>query len=167
MVAFLLSVALAAKPPPDARQDLLDAMTLELDRSFKTLKLKENAPPYFISYQMKEYEQRELAGRYGALFQNDAFHDRKLYVDVRVGDYAFDSSTDDEMDLSFTLKGNSFIPHKNGPVDDHPLALRTAIWLVSDEKYKAALFNFLKKKGEDVYSVDDPKRPGAFSKESP
>jgi TldD protein len=167
MLALALSLALAAKPPPDVRQDLLDAMVLELDRSFKTLKLKQNAPPYFISYQMKDYEQRELSGRYGALFQDDTFHDRKLYVDVRVGDYGFDSSTDDEMDISFTLKGNSYLPHQNGPVDDHPLALRTALWLLSDQKYKAALFNYLKKKGEDVYSVDDPKRPGAFSKETP
>src|SRR5262249_31569898 len=67
----------------------------------------------------------------------------------------------------FTLKGASYIPHKNGPVDDHPMALRTALWLISDEKYKAALFNFLKKKGEDVYTVEDPKRPAAFSKETP
>jgi predicted Zn-dependent protease len=166
MIAFVLCLALSAKPPADPRQDLLDAMTLELDRSFKTLKLKENAPPYFISYQMKDYDQREMSGRYGALFQDDSFRDRKLYVDVRVGDYAFDSATDDEMDISFTLKGNSYIAHKNGPVDDHPLALRTALWLVSDEKYKAALFNYLKKKGEDVYAVDDPKRPGAFTKET-
>jgi predicted Zn-dependent protease len=38
---------------------------------------------------------------------------------------------------------------------------------VTDEKYKAALSQFLKKKGENVYAVEDPKRPPSFSKEKP
>ena len=42
------------------------------------------------------------------------------------------------------------------------LALRTALWLITDEKYKAALFNFLKKKGENVYSVEDPEAPAVL-----
>jgi len=164
----LLFASLAgAKPPPDARQDLLDAMVIELDRNFKTLKLKENAPPYFLSYSMKDFEQHEISARYGAIFQDDVYRDRKLYVDARVGDYTFDSSIDDEIDFTFSLKGNSFIPRKNAPIDEHPLALRTALWLVSDQQYKAALFNFLKKKGEDVYAVDDPKRPASFTREEP
>ncbi len=90
MLALTLLCLVSAKPPPDPRQDLLDSMVVELDRNFKTLKLKENAPPYFMSYQLKDYQQRELSARYGALFQDDTFRDRKLYVDVRVGDYAFD-----------------------------------------------------------------------------
>ncbi len=168
MIAVTLCACLlAAKPPPDARQDLLDAMVIELDRNFKTLKLKENAPPYFLGYSMKDFEQREISARYGAIFQDDAYRDRKLYVDARVGDYTFDSSIDDEIDFTFSLKGNSFIPRKNAPIDEHPLALRTALWLISDQAYKAALFNFLKKKGEDVYAVDDPKRPASFTKEEP
>lgn len=156
---------LAAKPPPDPRQDLLDAMTAELDRSLAELKLKENKAPYFIAYQVKDFDSREVGARYGALFHDVAFHDRKLFVDVRVGDYGFDSSVDDEMDFSFSMKGTSYIPRKQGPIDDSPTALRTALWLVTDEKYKQALFNYLKKKGEDVYTVDDPRRPPSFSKE--
>ena len=59
------------------------------------------------------------------------------------------------------------LPHarRARPLDDSPGALRTALWLVTDEKYKAALFNYLKKKGEDVYVVEDPRRPPSFSKE--
>jgi predicted Zn-dependent protease len=167
MLALALLTALAAKPSQDSRQELLDAMSVELDRNFKALKLKENAPPYFLSYALKDFEQREVAARYGALFQDDHYRDRKMYVDARVGDYTFDSSIDDEMDFTFSLKGNSYIPHKNGPIEDDAMALRTALWLVSDEKYKAALFNYLKKKGEDVYAVDDPKRPASFTREEP
>lgn len=153
--------------PLDARQAILEGMGAELSRSQAELKLKEAKPPYFIAYQMKQFDQRELAARYGAIFQNDSYVDRKLFADVRVGDYQFDSSVDDELDMGFSMKGQSFIAKKNGPLDDSPEALRTALWLVTDEKYKAALFNFLKKKGEDVYAVDDPGRPASFSKEKP
>jgi predicted Zn-dependent protease len=164
-LALLLAALLTAKPPPDPREDLLDAMVEEIDRSMAELKLKENQPPYFISYQVKDFDSREVAARYGALFQDATFHDRKLGVDVRVGDYGFDSSLADELDFSTSMKGTSYIAHKQAPLDDSPTALRTALWLVTDEKYKRALFNYLKKKGEDVYTVDDPKRPPSFTRE--
>ncbi len=167
MLALLLAVSLAAKPPPDARQDLLDAMVVELNRNAEQLKLKENRPPYFLSYQLKDHETREVGARYGALFQNTNWRERRLYADVRVGDYAFDNSVSEDFDFNFSLKGTSYITRKNGPLDDSPAALRTALWLITDERYKGALFNYLKKKGEDVYTVEDPKRPPSFSKEKP
>lgn len=164
LVLVALSL-LAAKPPPDPRQDLLDAMVLELERNQAELELKENKGPYFISYQLKDVDQHELSARYGALFSDEAHRERRLSVDVRVGDYAFDSSQPGESDFGFSLKGASYLTRKNGPLDDSPQALRTALWLITDEKYKGALFGFLKKKGEDVYTVDDPRRPPSFSSE--
>ena len=168
-LALLLSAAPAPAqaPAPDPRQSLLDAMVEELTRSQSSLTLRENKPPYFISYQLKDFDQREVAGRYGALFQDAEFRERKVFTDVRVGDYAFDSSIAEDLDFNFSTKGNSYLAHKQGPLDDSPAALRTALWLITDEKYKSALFNFLKKKGEDVYAVEDPKRPPAFSRETP
>ncbi len=164
-VCTLLLLSLGAKPPVDPRLALLDAMVEELERNQAALRLKADKGPYFIGYQVKDYELREVVGRYGALFQDDRNRDRRLSVDVRVGDYDFDSSIADELDFSFSTKGTSYITRKSAPLDDSPAALRTALWLVTDEKYKAALFNYLKKKGEDVYTVDDPKRPPSFSRE--
>ena len=166
-VPLVLSVLIAAKPPPDPRLDLLDAMVDEINRSQAELKLRENTGPYFIGYQLKDYDTREVTARYGAVFQDSSTHDRKLSVDVRVGDYAFDSSLTDDFDLGLALRGSSYLARKAAPLDDSPAALRTALWLVTDEKYKLALFNFLKKKGDDVYAVEDPKRPPSFTKESP
>lgn len=167
MLALTAQLSLAGKPPPDPRQDLLDAMVEELDRSRAQLTLKENKAPYFVAYQMKDYDGRELVARYGAIFNDETSRDRKLSVDVRVGDYAFDSSFNEELDFSFSLKGASYLTKKSAPLDDSPAALKTALWLITDEKYKQALFNYLKKKGEDVYSVEDPKRAPSFSKQSP
>lgn len=167
LVPLALCLVLAAKPPPDPRQDLLDAMVDEINRNQAELKLRENRGPYFIGYQLKDYDSREVVARYGAVFQDASTRDRKISVDVRVGDYGFDSSVGDELDFSFSMKGASYLAKKSAPIDDSPAALRTALWLVTDEKYKAALFNFLKKKGEDVYVVEDPKRSPSFSKEEP
>ncbi len=166
MLHLLLIVSLHAAPPPDPRQDLLDAMVVELDRNQQLLKLNDSKPPYYLSYQLKDFNQAEINARYGALFVDQQWNDRKLFVDARVGSYAYDSSISDDLDFSFSMKGNSYITRKNAPRDDHPLALRTALWLITDEKYKGALFNYLKKKGEDVYTVEDPKRPASFSKEA-
>ncbi|MBZ4415554.1 TldD/PmbA family protein [Myxococcus sp. RHST-1-4] len=161
------AVLMAAAPAPDARVKLLDAMATELARNQKQLKMQSHEPPYFMSYQLKDYEQQAVAARYGAVFMDDGYRERKLYVDVRVGSYDFDSSVPEGFEFSFSTKGTSYIARKEAPLDDSPLALRTALWLVTDEKYKSALFQYLKKKGEDVYSVEDPKRPPSFSKEKP
>ncbi|NMO18545.1 TldD/PmbA family protein [Pyxidicoccus fallax] len=161
------AVLMAAAPAPDARVKLLDAMATELARNQKQLKMQSHEPPYFMSYQLKDYEQQAVAARYGAVFMDDGYRERKLYVDVRVGSYEFDSSVPEGLEFSFSTKGTSYIARKDAPLDDSPLALRTALWLVTDEKYKSALFQYLKKKGEDVYSVEDPKRPPSFSKEKP
>jgi len=156
-----------AAPPSDARLRLLDAMAGELERNQERLKLGENPAPYFLSYAVKDVEQRSVAGRYGALFDDQTLRDRRVYADVRVGSHDFDSSISEEMDFNFSLKGTSYTARKEAPLDDDPAALRAALWIITDERYKASLFNFLKKKGENVYVVDDPKRPGAFSRERP
>lgn len=161
------AVLMAAAPAPDARVTLLDAMAAELARNQKQLKMQSHEPPYFMSYQLKDYEHQVVAARYGAVFMDDGYRERRLYVDVRVGGYDFDSSMPEGLDFSFSTKGTSYIARKEAPLDDSPLALRTALWLVTDEKYKSALFQYLKKKGEDVYAVEDPKRPPSFTKEKP
>ncbi|MBM4783715.1 MAG: TldD/PmbA family protein [Archangiaceae bacterium] len=165
LISLLVTLSIAAKPPPDPRLDLLEAMVAEIDRSHQSLTLKENPPPYFVSAQVKDYLHHELGAKYGALFADSADRERKLAADVRVGSYEFDSSLGDELDLTFSTKGTSFFAPKQGPIDDDPAALRNALWLVIDEKYKSALFNFLKKKGDDVYAVDIPGRSSSFTKQ--
>lgn len=165
VVALVVRIAAAAVSSQDPRQEFLEVMAAELNRNQAQLRLHENKAPYFISYQMKEFDQREVAAKYGAIFQDGSGRERKLSVDVRVGDYAFDSSVPDEFDFGFSTKGSSYIARKSAPLDQSPAALRTALWLITDEKYKAALFSYLKKKGDDVYTVEDPKKAASFSQE--
>jgi TldD protein len=163
-----LSAAPEQSPLPikhaDPRVELLDAMAAELERNHKQLRLMGHEAPYFLGYQVKDYDQREVSGRFGALFTDGTWRDRQIYVDVRVGSYEFDNSMDQGLDFSFSSKGASYVTKKIAPLDDDPLALRSALWLITDEKYKAALFDYLKKRGENVYAVEDPKRPHSFSR---
>jgi predicted Zn-dependent protease len=167
LVVSLSTSAAAPVPAADPRLRLLDAMAGELERNQARLKLGENPAPYFLSYVVKDVDQRWVAGRYGALFDDQTLRDRRVYVDVRVGSHSFDSSISEDMDFNFSLKGTSYTARKEAPLDDDPAALRASLWIITDERYKAGLFNYLKKKGENVYVVEDPKRPPAFSVERP
>jgi TldD protein len=146
---------------------LMEAMAAEMNRNQQQLKLQGHEPPYFMSYQLKDYDQYAITARYGAIFLDDGYRNRQLSADVRVGAYEFDSSVPEEMDFIISSKGTSFYARTEGPLDDSAVALRTSLWLMTDEKYKNALVQFLKKKGEDVYAVEDPKRPPSFSREKP
>ncbi|MGA9524228.1 MAG: TldD/PmbA family protein [Myxococcaceae bacterium] len=169
LLTALLAAAAVSEGRPltvrDSRTDLLDAMEAELRRSKAELKLDDHAPPYFISYQVKDYDQREVSSRFGALFSDGSWRDRQVYVDVRVGSYEFDNSMNESLVLDFADKGNSYVPRQVAPLDDDPLALRSALWLITDQKYKAALFDYLKKRGESVYAVKAKDRPHSFSRQ--
>jgi TldD protein len=166
LLASVLASALTASPASvDRRLPILDAMKEELERNRTRLKLGENPPPYFISYSVKDLTQSYVAARYGALFDDSTNRDRRVFADVRVGSHELDNSVNEEFDFNFSLKGTSYTTRKEAPLDDDLTALRTALWLITDEKYKGGLFNLLKKKGEAVYVVDDPKKPPSFSRE--
>jgi predicted Zn-dependent protease len=168
LLASVLASALTATPASvDPRLSILDAMKEELERNRTRLKLGENGPPYFISYSVKDLTQAYVAARYGALFDDSTNRDRRVFADVRVGSHELDNSVNEEFDFNFSLKGTSYTTRKEAPLDDDLTALRTALWLITDEKYKTGLFNLLKKKGEAVYVVDDPKKPPSFSREQP
>jgi TldD protein len=164
---LLVSLLVAAAPPPtDERVVLLDAMRAELSRSMERLKLQSYEAPYFVSYGVRETTTHTLGGRYGALFQDDLRRSRALAADVRVGSYEFDSSAPEDPMAMFSAEGPSWFAPKEAPLDADPAALRNALWLLTDEKYKESLSSYLKKKGRDVYRQDEPERAPSFSREA-
>jgi predicted Zn-dependent protease len=173
-LALALAVAAApaaAAPPPgedgDARLAVLRAMRAELSRSTERLRLEGYEAPYFVSYQVKDVTRHELGGRYGAIFDDATRHDRDLYVDLRVGSYDLDSSGPEEPALLFRGEGPSWYAPKDAPLDGDVAALRTALWLATDERYKEALASYFRKRSRDVYRASDPDRAPSFSREEP
>jgi TldD protein len=177
MITAALALALAAAPAsaarpsapasPDERLGVLAAMTAELGRSTERLKLTGYEAPYFVSYQVKDVVRSEVGGRYGALFDDGLRHDRDLFVDVRVGSYAFDSSAPDEQSIILGDSSPSWYAPKDAPLEGDATALRNALWLATDERYKEALASYFKKKSREVYRQDEPNRPPSFSREAP
>ncbi len=140
-------------------------MTAELTRNQQQLKLKGHEPPYFMSYQLKDYDQYAIS----RALRGD-LHGRWLPRPPALGGRAGGLVRVRQLGArgAWTSSSPPRAPAttraRTGPLDDSPVALRTALWLMTDEQYKSALVQFLKKKGEDVYAVEDPKRPPSFSR---
>jgi predicted Zn-dependent protease len=173
IAAAALALALAAVPPAperpagDERIDILAAMSAELARSSARLRLERYDAPYFIAYQVKDVARHEIGGRYGAVYEDAARRDRNLFVDVRVGSYDLDSSGGDQSMLLLGGDGPSWVAPRDAPLDADSAALRNALWLATDERYKEALASFFKKKSRAVYRTDEADRAPSLSREPP
>ena len=85
-----------------------------------------------------------VSGRLGAIVENPPRRTRTLRVEVRVGDYTFDSSR-------FVVQGFGGGAGLSGetviaPLDDDYDAMRREIWLTTDAAYKRAVTMFARKK---------------------
>jgi TldD protein len=158
LAALVLLAALPARPARAAAPDwVLKTLSQELERSRSSLRLQDYDAPYFISYTVRDTERQYVSGKFGALFQSQAFDNRTAQVDVRVGSYQLDSSEDAE---SFFNPRQKWVPNNLAPVDRSEAALRRVLWLLTDYRYKAALMSYLEVKGREV---NDPKAREADS----
>lgn len=162
IVAFTLLAGVqssAGAAPPDP---VLGAMTAELQRTKDSLLLEDYERPYFVSFRVVERDNIEVNGRFGALISDDEDHQRQVAVDVRVGDYSFDSSPDSS-DFSYD-DSISFDPPTTAPLDDDAAGIRSTLWLLADSAYKKALSSHLRKRAKKVSDVAE-KHVDSFSRE--
>jgi TldD protein len=118
----------SAKEKNSTDDPTLVAMKQELEREKKLLVLPGMERPYFIEYRVEDVQNYQAVARFGALTSETNTHARYVFVEVRVGDYASDSSSargDGELAVA--------------PVGDDADALKYALWSATDEAYKAAL----------------------------
>lgn len=148
--AVVAAAGLMLVATPDLRthaQDspLLAAMQDEMKRSMAELRLKGEPAPYFIEYEIDDIASMRAIARLGGVVDDLTSHGRTLRVQVRVGDYAFDSSR-------FLTQNNGaagVVPLADGgvttPLDDNYDVIRRQIWLSTDAAYKRAVSVFAKK----------------------
>ncbi|MFY9854304.1 MAG: metallopeptidase TldD-related protein [Terracidiphilus sp.] len=161
--AGLLAVCLTASAQPapqptraDAEKDpVLKAMLTELDRSKTQLQLKDVAKPFFIQYRIEEIDNFETKAQFGATTRSERNRGRVARVTVRVGDYKTDSSAE---------KGDGAIQLET--LDDDAIALRTALWMATDQAYKNALAAYAQKQAA-LKQVETPPQADDFSQEKP
>ena len=143
---------------------VLAVMQQELARSFQNLK-KTQVPPYFLSYQLTDNHAIEITAAYGSLSSSTDQTTRLLDLDLRVGDYSLDSShplRDNDMFGDF---GDQMERHKI-PLDNDPDALKVALWLETERKYRSAVQRLQKVKANVQVKVEAEDRSGDFSHEN-
>ena len=164
-LAAVLGVPTGRTSAAPAAADLVaSAMGAELARTMKDLRLEDYERPYFVAFRVVDRDQIEVTGRFGALVEDERNTDRQAAVDVRVGDYTFDSSPDAD-DYSFE-DGVTFEPPSAATIDPNPEALRATLWLLADSAYKKALSTHLRKRAKKVSDVQE-KHVDSFSREPP
>ncbi len=172
--AVLLTSVLAglvpahAAAPPDPRLGVLKALKEELTRSKQRLRLPGEDGPYFIRYLLRDYDDRDLAARFGAMVDDDYTHARQATVEVRVGDYRFDNTADDSTEKFMDLDDfDRYEPPIAAPIDDDVDSLRATLWLQTDARYKQALALLHKKRGARVTKMVEDESVASFSREKP
>jgi hypothetical protein len=119
------------------------AMQDEMKRSMAQLRMKGEAAPYYIAYEVLDRTVSDVSGRLGSILENPPRRTRTLRVEVRVGDYTFDSSRFVVQGFGgAALLGETVI----APLDDDYDAMRREIWLTTDVAYKRAIAMFARKK---------------------
>ena len=144
---------------------VLQALEREMKRGFEVLQQKGDPSPYFISYSVRENNSFNIESSLGALRSSDRDRSRLLDVDVRVGDYQLDS-THQIRGPRGTNTGPNFTYPVLMPIDDDIDALRSVIWLETDQKYKAAVERFIQVKANRTIKVDEEDTSADMSRES-
>lgn len=148
---------------------LLDAMTKELERSYQQLKSMGTAPLYFLGYRVYDTEDVNLTASYGAI-ESDGQHRRRILdVEARVGDMKIDSSHKLRGDFEMPLERyflDSRAPVEFSIDDDEP-AIRTALWLVTDDAFKRAQRNYIQVQANRTVKVSEEDQSDDFSPAPP
>ena len=175
LLAPALCVALAASfhpattlaGPPDTpaagkASPLISAMQAELDRSFKTLSIQD-PPAYFIGYTVTDTQRAEVSGSNGALLSSGEARNRWLQVSVRTGSYTLDNTH--KVGEQRMPSGG---PGTGVPVDNDEQIVRRAIWLETDQQYRAAAESLIKIRSSKEVKADTAEgRAPDFSHEQP
>ena len=119
-----LAVVLSLSPAPQAQETpILSAMRDEMARSMADLRMKGEPAPYYIEYEIDDISSMRAIARLGGIVDDVSDHSRTLRVQVRVGDYQFDSSRFVTQDRGAA----GAVASATIPLDDHYDAIRREI----------------------------------------
>ena len=166
VAAAVLALVAATAPAVLAQESpTLAAMQDELARSMAELRLENEPPPYYIAYDVDDVQSAQKTAQLGALVVDGETRSRRLRVEVRVGDYDFDSSRfiSQQRGRRGMLSGTATVAV---PLDEDYDSLRREIWLATDTAYKRAVTVFARKKAAFQNRVTNDSLPD-FSRETP
>ncbi len=142
---------------------VISVMAKELDRSMAVLSQKAKPTTYFIGYQVTERQSARVKASRGALVSSGEHRRRTLDLDLRVGSYRLDNTR--------PLRGrrpsfrSRWGAYTSLPLDDNESALRSAIWLATDNAYRSAYADFIEVKANTSVKVETDDTSADFSRE--
>jgi TldD protein len=141
---------------------VIDAMTNELQRSYRILNKEKPVPLYFLEYQLWDEHEISLTASLGAIyFDRDEAH-RYADIDVRVGSATLDNTH--EIRASTRYDYLDWIPDIiEVPIDDSPDALRAVLWAKTDQRFKEAQERYTKILAEKQVKVAETDTSPDFS----
>jgi len=163
--AFASSVVEPAGSPAAinaGREALEAAMSAEIARA-SSLKLADTAAPYVVLYDVLDGSVATTFAEFGAAVTDSAQPYRNLRVEVRVGDYAMDSSNFSGFGIPDAVVSRVLPPGDGGANDLG--ALRRVAWLATDSAYKNAVQLLSRKQA--ALNEDTGPRPDDWSRVAP
>lgn len=115
----------------------------ELDRNFTYLQENGDPQPYFMAYEVTDSESDTISASQGSINSQNHSQNRYLDTTVRVGSKEFDN---------YHLEGGRQARFNRGTaisLDDNPLAIRHAVWLATDQVYRAASQRLIQLQGNE------------------
>ncbi len=152
--------------PADDEHPLLNIMSSELTLSMDKLVGPDGAKPYFIQYGVTDSQTLNVSATLGAITGDRADHRRMLNVRVRCGDHSLDS-THQLRDMGFFGGFDRWGGSTSLPLNGDPVATRHALWLATDERFKAAAKRLVQVKANVKIKVEEEDQSDDFSREEP
>jgi TldD protein len=144
---------------------LLPLMQDELRLSMEKLQTPDGTKPYFIQYAVTDEKSVHVSASLGAMTADRIDHSRVVDVDVRCGEYKLDSTHQIRGGFGgFGMFGGGAA---SLPLNDDPIATRHALWLQTDEQFKAAAKRLAEVKANVKVKVEEEDPSDDFSKEEP
>lgn len=164
--APLAVLAMDRTTAPDSL--LIKVLTEEMDYSMEKLALPDGTKSYFIAYTITDRQRVSISADLGALTDDDESRSRVLDVDIRIGDY--------KLDNTHKIRGgfmgfdpSDFLFRQGTPisVEDDPLAIRQAVWLATDRRFKSAAKKYQRVLTNLKTMVEEEDKSDDFSREKP
>ncbi len=145
-----------------SQTDLMNILSGELDREFKTLQ-KEETPPYFMSYTVTDVYETQVSASFGVVTGSYTTKNRLFSVEVRVGDYTMDNTRE--------IRGDQFgdFFDRYGGLQRLPMdnsmekAIRMELWKETNDRYRSAVRRFAKVKSNVAVKVEAEDKSNDYS----
>jgi TldD protein len=160
---YLFFIGLFLSAPAISQDKLPDILKEELNRNMEALK-NEKAAPYYLSYRVNDVRTYRIETSFGQIIKSGWSHDRRLCIQVRVGNNVIDNT--------HPIKGedsgwSEWDTGTDIPVENVPEGIKQVLWKETDRQYRKSADLYAKVLANIAVKVEDEDKSDDFSEEKP